>query len=439
MIAPDKQNGPPTAFVNARVIDPANEMDVIGGLLARDGVVMAVGGEVTSANAGTEFEIIDCGGKILAPGLVDMRVFVGEPGAEHKGTMASASQAAAAGGVTTIITMPNTEPAIDDVALVGYVRELARASADIRVRPMAALTKGLHGNAMSEMGLLREAGAVAFTDGDKSIANSLVMRRILSYASAHDLLICPFPDNHELSGDGVMNEGEIAMRLGLPGIPTQSETIMIERDIRLLELAGARYHAALISTKDAIDAIRSAKTKGLAVTAAAAPHNFALNETSVIPYRTFAKTKPPLRSEDDRQAVVDAIADGTIDVICSSHQPEDPESKRQPFVQAEFGVIGLETLLAISLELYHNGALSLPALLGKLTSAPAKLLALPFGRLDAGRAADMVIFDPDKPWVIDALKLQSKSKNTPFDGHPTQGRVWRTIVAGRTIFENSES
>jgi dihydroorotase len=288
------------------------------------------------------------------------------------------------------------------------------------------------------MGMLRNAGAVAFTDGDNPITDSMVMRRILSYARAHDLLVCPFPEDRALAADGVMNDGEIAMRLGLAGMPTQAETIMIERDMRLLELTGARYHAALVSTKDAIDAIRRAKAQGLKVTAAAAPYNFSLNDMSVVPYRTFAKTKPPLRSEADREALVLALADGTIDVICSSDQPEDPESKRQPFAQAEFGAIGLETLLPISLELYHNGALSLSDTLAKLTVAPAKLLNLPTGTLSPGQAADLVLFDPAKPWVIDALELLSKSKNTPFDGKPTQGKVLRTVVAGRTIFEAKE-
>ena len=367
-----------------------------------------------------------------------MRVFVGEPGAEHKGTMASASQAAAAGGVTTIVTMPNTDPVIDDVALVGYVRELARASAQVNVKPMAALTVGTAGGAMTELGLLHDAGAVAFTDGDRSIANAQVMRRALSYASARDLLICHYPEDADLARDGVMNEGEVAMRLGLPGIPSQGETIIVERDLRLLELTGARYHAALISTGDAIDAIRRAKQKGLRVTAAVAPHHFALNENEVVPYRTFAKTRPPLRSEGDRQAVVQGLVDGTIDVICSSHQPEDPESKRQPFAQAAFGVVGLETLLPIALELYHNGALQLPDLLAKMTSAPADILGLRSGRLTLGAPADLVIFDADKPWIVDAERLHSKSKNTAFDGRPTQGRVWRTVVAGRTIWKSGE-
>ncbi len=427
------------AYLNARVIDPANGMDQTGGVLIRDGVIAGAGADVTSASVGTDTQIVDCGGRVLAPGLIDMRVFVPEPGAEHKGTMASASLGAAAGGVTTIVTQPNTEPPLDEVALVGYVRELARASAKVRVRSMAALTVGLEGKAMAELGLLSAAGAVAFTDGNRSVMNAGVMRRIMSYASAHDLLICHFPEDRGLAAGGAMTEGEIAMRLGLAGMPTQAETIMVERDLRLLELTDARYHAALVSTKAAIEAIRRAKARGLRVTAAAAAHNFALNETSVIPYRTFAKTRPPLRNEQDRQAVVAALADGTIDAICSSDQPEDPESKRQPFAQAKFGVIGLETLLPISLELYHNGHLGLSDLLHRLSTAPAKLLGLDGGQLAIGAPADLVIFDPDKPWVIDAERLHTKSKNTPYDGKPTQGRVWRTIVGGDTIFENEDA
>ena len=421
-------------FNNARLIDPASGLDRTGALLVEDGLIAALGDNVDGQHSAR----VDCSGRVLCPGLIDMRVFVGEPGQEQKGTLASASQAAAAGGVTTIATMPNTIPPIDDAALIGYQRDLARASCEVNVVAMAAITKALAGERITEFGLLAKAGAVAFTDGDRSIANALVMRRAMDYAAMHDALICDFAEDAVLAGDGVMNEGEVAMRLGLGGIPTQAETIIVERDIRLAELTGARCHLAALSTGDAIAAVRRAKTNGTRISAAAAPHNFALNEAAIEQYRTFAKTRPPLRSEDDRCAVIEALADGTIDVIASGHEPQDPESKRLPFGQAAFGIVGLETLLPLTLELYHNGDLPLPALLAKLTVRPAELLGLASGRLAVGAPADLVVFDPDAPWRIDAEKFRTKSKNSPFDGRPVQGRVWRTMVGGRIVFDADE-
>lgn len=428
-------SGKRTVYRNARLIDPDSALDVLGGLLVEGDRILDLGEGLFAGGPPSDAEDIDCKGRVLCPGLIDSRVFVGEPGAEHKETLASAGQAAAAGGITTAVIMPNTEPVVDEVALVEYMARRGRDTGLIRMLPAAAITRGLAGTNMTEFGLLAAAGAVTFTDGNRAIANSLVMRRALSYASTFDLLISHYPMDPVLTGDGVMNEGEISTRLGLAGIPTQAETIMVERDIRLVELTGARYHASALSTADGIDAIRRAKERELPVTAAVAPHNFALNETAVGEYRTFAKTDPPLRSEDDRRACVDGLRDGTVDLIASGHDPQDPESKRLPFALAASGVVGLETMLPLALELHHNGHLTLPDVLGKMTAAPARLLRLETGRLAKGALADLLLFDLDMPWQINEDGFRSKSKNSPFDGRPVQGRVWRTIVAGDSVYD----
>jgi len=429
-------SGRRVAYLNARLVDPASGYDGPGALLTEGERIADLGPRLFNEGAPGDAEIVHCGGRVLAPGLIDSRVFVGEPGGEHRETMASAARAALAGGVTAIVTMPNTSPVIDDPALVEYVARRGAAAGAARVYPMAAITKGLAGQMMTEMGLLAEAGAVAFTDGTRAVASALVMRRALSYASAFDLPICQYPEDADLARDGVMNEGEVAMRLGLIGIPTQAETIVVERDLRLLELSGGRLHIATLSTADAIEAVRQAKKRGLPVTAAAAAHSFALNETAVGEYRTFAKTAPPLRDESDRQAVARGIADGTIDIVCSAHDPQDVDSKRLPFEQAATGMIGLETLLPLALELHHNGLLPLVKLLARLTSEPARLLKLPGGRLAAGAPADLVLFDPERPWRIDETRFLSRSKNSLLHGRPVQGRVWRTVVGGQAVFES---
>ncbi|MFP6708860.1 MAG: dihydroorotase [Alphaproteobacteria bacterium] len=419
-----------TAYTNARLIDPASGLDTTGALVMEDGLIVELGPDIEVLDGA---EVVDCGGRVLCPGLIDMRVFVGEPGAEHKETLASASEAAAAGGVTCIIVQPNTDPVLDDVALVEYIKRQARDKAKVRIHPMAAITRGLRGEQMAELGLLSQADAVAFTDADRAVVNAQVLRRVLSYASAFGLLVCQYAEEPELAADGVMNEGEVAMRLGLPGIPTQAETIMVERDLRLVEMTGGRYHAACLSTAQAIEAMARGKAAGLPVTAATAVHSFALNEGAVGEYRSFAKTAPPLRNEADRQAVVAGLADGTVDVICSCHDPQDVESKRLPFELAATGIIGLETMLPLALELYHNGDMSLPALLATMTSRPAELLGLRGGKLASGAPADLLVFDPDMPWRIDEDQFHSKSKNTPYHDRPVQGRPWRTIVDGKVV------
>ncbi|MCG8548013.1 MAG: dihydroorotase, partial [Alphaproteobacteria bacterium] len=316
-----------------------------------------------------------------------------------------------------------------------FIARRAQEANRVKVFCYGSVTRGLKGTELTEMGLLSEAGALAFTDGVRAVSDALVMRRALSYAKGFGLTVVQHPEEPNLARDGAMNEGEIATRLGIPGIPVEAEVMMIERDLRLVELTGGRYHAAHLSTAAAVDAIRDAKKRGLPVTCDTAPPYFALNETAVGDYRTFAKVSPPLRGEDDRRAIVDGLADGTIDAIASDHAPHDQDSKRLPFDLAECGAVGLETLLPLAMELVHNGALSLLDMLAKVSRNPAALMGLPCGRLRRGAPADLVLFDPDKPWQIAEESLRSKSKNTPYDGRPVQGRVLRTVVDGRTVFQ----
>jgi dihydroorotase len=422
-----------TLFRNARLLDPASGRDERGELLVEDGRIAALGPSLPPDNT-KGAEVLDCAGACLAPGLVDMRVELREPGAEHQESMVSGGQAAVAGGVTTMVALPNTEPAIDDVALIEFVARRSRDVGLARIRTYAAATKGLAGRELTEMGLLAAAGALAFSDAGNAIADAVVMRRALSYARTFDLLVMQHPEEPRLAESGAMTEGEVATRLGLAGITTAAEVIMVERDLRLVEITGGRLHFAHVTTDAAIDAIRRAKAQGLPVTCDTAPHYFALNETAVGDYRTFAKVSPPLRSEWDRRAVIAGLKDGTIDAIASDHAPHDQESKRLPFASAASGIVGLETLLPLTLELYHNGHLPLLACLRAVTQRPAEILRLPAGRLAEGAAADLVIFDLETPWRIDVDALRSKSKNSPFDGRPVQGRVLRTVIAGRSVF-----
>ena len=418
-------------YRDARLIDPDSGFDGPGDLLVADDTIAALGPHLDSADAA---EIIDLGGLCLAPGLVDMRVQLREPGAEHIESIESGGQAAAAGGVTTIVALPNTEPPVDDVSVVEFVARRAREARLAKVHSYAAATKGLKGRELTEIGLLAANGALAFTDGVKAIADALVMRRILAYARSFDQLVIQHPEEPGLAGAGEVTEGEIATRLGLAGIPAAAEVMMIERDLHLVALTGARYHAAHVSTAAAIEAIRRAKVQGLPVTCDTAPPYFALNEHAIGDYRTFAKLSPPLRSEADRQAVIAGLADGTIDAIASDHAPWDQDSKRLPFSSASAGIVGLETLLPLSLENYHNGHLPLIAVMRRLTVNPAAILRLDAGRLRPGAPADLVIFDPDAPWQIRTDDFHSKSKNAPFDGRPVRGRVAQTVVDGRPIF-----
>src|SRR6516164_9729282 len=420
-------------FRNARLLDPTSGLDAPGDLLVEDERIAAIGGDLSATARDTETVMAD--GLCLAPGLVDMRVQLREPGAEHMESIESGGRAAAAGGITTMVALPNTDPPVDDVSVVEFLARRAREARLAKVHTYAAATKGLSGRELTEMGLLAANGALGFTDGVKAVADALVMRRVLAYARSFDLLVLQHPEEPSLAGAGEANEGEIATRLGLPAITPAAEIIMIERDLRLVEITGARYHAAHLSTGAGIEAIRGAKARGLPVTCDTAPPYFALDETAIGEYRTFAKLSPPLRSEVDRRAVVEGLRDGTIDAIASDHAPWDQDSKRLPFSSAAYGIVGLETLLPLSLELYHNGDLGLIEVVARLTSNPARILRLPVGRLKPGAPADLVLFDPDQSWRIATDDFRSKSKNAPFDGRPVRGRVRRTIVDGRTIFQ----
>jgi len=422
-----------TLFKNARLLDPATGRDAKGNLLVAEGRIAALG--VDASAAGKEVRTIECHGHCLAPGLVDMRVELREPGREHEETMETGSAAAAAGGITTMVALPNTEPAVDDVALVEFVARRSREINGVNIRTYAAATRGLKGKELTEVGLLSAAGAVAFTDATTAIADALVMRRALSYARTFDALLIQHPEEPSLASGGDMTEGETATRLGLAGIPPAAEVIMVERDLRLAEITGARYHVAHVSTAESIDAIRRAKARGLAVTCDTAPAYFSLNETAVGEYRTFAKLSPPLRSEPDRRAIVAGLKDGTIDAIASDHSPHPQDSKRLPFPSAEAGIVGLETLLPLTLELVHNKHLTLLQALRALSQRPAEILRLPAGRLAEGAPADLVLFDLDRPGKIAVDAFRSKSKNSPFDGRPVQGRVLKTMVEGRMVFD----
>ncbi|MEO1191799.1 MAG: dihydroorotase [Pseudomonadota bacterium] len=429
-----RQDSAPTAYVNARLLDPASGLDVLGAMLVVGGKIAELGPHLFSQGVSAEMAVVDCGGQCLAPGLIDLRVNLREPGEEHKETIKTASLAAAAGGVTTMVALPNSDPAVDDVAGLEFVARRARDVKLVKIFSYGTITRDYEGQQLTEFGLLGDYGAVGFTDGVRVVASAQVMRRALSYARAFDQVIVQAPMEPSLSS-GVMNSGELSTRLGLAGIPPMAEVILLERDLRLAEMTGGRYHAALISTAESLAVIRRAKARGLKVTCDTAAHYFTLNEFAVGDYRSFAKVMPPLRSEADRAAIVEGLADGTIDAIASDHSPHDQDSKRLPFAQAAFGIVGLESLLPLSLAPVQRGALSLLDLLAKLTCGPADVLALPGGRLQVGAPADLVLFDPNYPWTLEPDDFVSKSKNSPFDGHLVQGRVLRTIVDGRTIYE----
>ncbi|WP_145136259.1 dihydroorotase family protein [Roseomonas gilardii] len=422
-----------TILTNIRLLDPASGLDAVGSLLLRDGRIAEVlqGGPAGIPEGAT---VVDGGGACLAPGLIDLRAAVGEPGAEHRETIASAALAAAAGGITTLCALPDSEPALDDPALLQFVLRRGEATGGLSILPYGAATRGCAGKEMTEFGLLREAGAVAFTDGNHAIGDARTMRIALSYARAFGSFIVQHPTVPSLSRGAAATEGELATRLGLPSVPAASEAMQVARDIALARLTGGHVHFAHLSTAAALELVREAKAEGLRVTCDTAPPYFDLNETAIGDYRTYAKLEPPLRPESDREAVVAALADGTIDAIASDHQPRDADDKRLPFAQAEAGGAGLATLLAVTLARVHAGDLTLLRALELLTAAPAKLLGLEAGRLAAGAPADLVLFDLERAWKVEAGKLPGKAQNSPFDGRALEGRVLGTWKAGRRVF-----
>lgn len=423
------------AIVNARLVDPTSGRDERGSLLLRDGVIAEIAWGAASPAPAEGVRRIDARGLVLTPGLVDLRAFLGEPGAEFRETLGTGSQAAAAGGVTTVVCRPDTDPPIDDPAIIDFIKRRARDKAIVNVLPSAALTKGLLGREITEFGLLIEAGAVAFGDGAKALRNPQVMRRAMIYGRDFDALIMNHVEDPELRGSGVMNEGEFASRKGMQGIPVEAETVMLERDIRLARASGGRYHAAMISCAESVELVRRARQAGVRITCGASINNLTLNENDVGEYRTFCKVSPPLRHEQDRLAMVAALAEGVIDVVVSDHDPQDVETKRQPFAEAADGALGIETLLAAALRMVHSEQISLPGLLAALSARPAALLGLPCGRLTRGAPADLILLDPDAPFVVDKRTLKSRAKNSPFDEARLQGLVQATLVGGKVVYE----
>ena len=424
-----------TLLTHARLIDPEAGTDTLGALLIEDGIIARIFDTPDGMpDKSPTLRRRDAGGKCLAPGIVDLGVKIGEPGERHKESFRSAGLAAAAGGVTTIIARPDTDPAIDTPEVLEFVTRRAAEACPVRIRHMAALTKGRAGREMTEIGFLLDAGAIAFTDCDQVVTNTKVLSRALTYAKSLGALVMGHPQEPVLSAGAATTSGKFASLRGLPGVSPMAERIGFDRDMGMVEMTGVKYHFDQITTARALPPLERAKNNGFDVTAGTSIHHLTLNEFDVGDYRTFFKVKPPLRSEDDRLAVVDAVASGLIDIISSMHTPQDEESKRLPFEDAASGAVALETFLPAAMRLYHAGQLSLPQLFRAMALNPSKLLGLPQGRLAEGTPADLVLFDPDAPFVLDRFTLNSKSKNTPFDGQRMEGKVLATWVAGEQVF-----
>ncbi len=422
-------------FINGNIIDPHNSINEVGGLIIGDkGQIEAVGKKVNPNNIPSREKVIDLKGKYIFPGLVDMRVFVGEPGYEYKENFRTLSNAALSGGVTSVVTMPNTDPIIDNVSIVDFLKRRGRDKSKINIYPTASLTKGTEGTNMTEFGLLQSKGIIGFTDGTKTIQNTRVMSRIMNSASDLDTLIMQHAEDYELAKDGMINEGIIATKLGLQGIPEMAELIIIDRDLTLLNYINCRYHISQISSGRSVELIKN-KKNNLKFTCGVSINNLSLNENDIGDFRTFLKLSPPLRTEEDRISLVQGLKDETIDVIVSDHKPEDEEQKRLTFAQAATGASGIETLLSLSLELYHNGSLKLETIIKALTSNPAKILKINKGNLSVGNDADFCIVDINKPWIVKQENLISKSKNTSIENKKLQGRVTNTFVKGEELFK----
>ena len=422
-------------FINANIIDPYNSLNETGGLIIdENGKIEGVGKKVNTNNIPSREKVIDLKGKHIFPGLVDMRVFVGEPGFEYKENFRTLSEAALSGGVTSVVTMPNTNPVIDNVSIVDFLRRRGRDKSKINIFPTAALTVNTEGENMTEFGLLQGKGIIGFTDGIKTIQNPRIMNRIMNSASDLNSLIIQHAEDAELSKDGMINDGIIATKLGLQGIPVSAELLILERDLTLLEYNNCRYHISQISSASSVEIIRERKKK-VNFSCGVSINNLSLNENDIGDFKTFLKLSPPLRTEDDRNALIQGLVDETIDVIVSDHKPEDEENKRLTFAQAETGASGIETLLPLSLELYHNGSVNLETIIKALTSNPAKILKINKGNLSIGNDADFCIVDINKPWVVRKEKLISKSKNTPIEDKKLQGKVMNTFVNGEELFK----
>ena len=422
-------------FINARIIDPSQGIDEIGGLIVdANGKIKAVGKKVNKENIPKASEKIDLKSKILMPGIVDMKVFVGEPGFEYKENFRSLSNAALSGGVTSVVSMPNTSPAIDNVSMVDFILRRGRDKSGINIFPAATLTRNMEGKLMTEFGLLSKKGIIGFTDATKTIQNSEIMSRIMNYASDLDVLVMQHPEDQELSKGRCISEGEISTRLGLQGIPDIAEKIIIERDLSLLGEYPCRYHISQLSSAKSVEVIKKYKKEGIKFSAGVSINNLSLNENDIGDFKTFMKVSPPLRKEDDRKALIKGIKDGYIDVIVSDHKPEDEESKRLPFAQAAEGSIGIETLLSLALELYHNQSLPLKKIIETITCNPARILKINKGNLKKGSDADLCIFDINEPWKVDVSKLKSKSKNAAIENRKLQGKVLMTYLKGESVF-----
>ncbi len=422
-------------FINARIIDPSQGIDEIGGLIVdANGKIKAVGKKVNKENIPKTSEKIDLKSKVLIPGIVDMKVFVGEPGFEYKENFRSLSNAALSGGVTSVVSMPNTSPAIDNVSMVDFILRRGRDKSGINIFPAATLTRNMGGKLMTEFGLLSKKGIIGFTDATKTIQNSEIMSRIMNYASDLDVLVMQHPEDQELSKGRCISEGEISTRLGLQGIPDIAEKIIIERDLSLLGEYPCRYHISQLSSAKSVKVIKKYKKEGVKFSAGVSINNLSLNENDIGDFKTFMKVSPPLRKEDDRKALIKGIKDGYIDVIVSDHKPEDEESKRLPFAQAAEGSIGIETLLPLALELYHNQSLPLKKIIETITCNPARILKINKGNLKKGSDADLCIFDLNVPWKVDVSKLKSKSKNAAIENRKLQGKVLMTYLKGESVF-----
>ncbi|WP_412057861.1 dihydroorotase [Bartonella sp. DGB2] len=424
----------PVLFQNARIIDPCSQIDEIGALLIENGTILAAGRDALHQGAPEGTEIIDINGKTILPGLVDARVFTGEPGEEHRETLVTAAQAAVAGGVTSFILMPDTNPVIDNTALVNFIYTTAQASALVNIYPTAAITRGLAGQEITEFGLLQQAGAIALSEGRHTLASPSLLRRAMTYARDFDLPLMLETQDADLTGQGVMNAGLLASWLGLPGIPREAEVIPLERDLYLALMTNTRYHASQVSTALSVAALARARQKSDKISAAVSIHHLSLNENDINEYRSFFRLTPPLRHEDDRLAMIEAVKNGTVDMIVSSHDPQDVDAKRLPFEEAIAGAIGLETLLSAALRLYHEEHLSLLQLSNLLSYAPAKKFGLNKGTLQQGADADFIIVDLEDPWILKLDQLRSRAKNSCFENARFLGRVHETWVAGNRVF-----